>query len=241
MSSPSIPQLLIRSEHLRHCAETIAICKRLQLQTLKHYGVDSLPTLNSPQSPQNGCLFTVTDVGTQQIIGSSRLEIASDTYRLPIEQILKQQDGTYPSYFASNKFPTYGEATGCWVNPNYVGLGIPHLLIRLSVLSSIHFKVSKLILFHNPITAKNARSFGFSKINELGNDGTLYYPNERYLSTITQLNIQTLEALPADEKLAIQYLQSKPITQNIEQWKNKKVMVSYDLSGLFVQEQSSEG
>lgn len=225
--------LRIDIDPLNQCQSKNELCHQLHKEVLKKFGLHKLIAAKEANTltPKHGYLITVVDSLHENIVASSRVYIADESTYLPIEKILQQQTGKSP-YWRSNFTPnTYGETSGCWVNHEYTGLSIPNMLLRVSIIAALQSKLQYLMIFHNKITQKNVEHFGFQIVKNFGNQGELYYPDKRYISTVRNLQIPNLPTVPHQERTMIQTLCKEQ--RHIS--KSNNIEIDYNLQALFNQ------
>ncbi len=227
-------RLNIHVDNFKDCKAKNKICRRLHRETLKKFGV--MKPLHPNQSDdldgQSGYLISAVDDMNKNIVSSIYLHIANQTTYLPFEKILQQETGQSPNWRNDYTPYTYGEIAGCWVAHEYTGLGIPAILIRVSILIAMQCQLQRLMVFHNKMTEKHLERFGFTITHDLGNNGQIYYPDNRYLSTFRGLEIPHLPTVPLQERTLIQSLYNEPACTFIETLENNTVTIQHKLDNV---------
>jgi hypothetical protein len=177
---------------------------------LESYGVTKVTSLNADWiDDPNTYAIIVESEDSKKVYGGGRVQIKSDTLKMPMEDAIAILDDRIYEY--TEKIGKYqvAEFCGLWNSKEIAGYGIGSIYMgRVGVAVASQLGV-QLMALCSPGTLRNCLKVGFDIIRELGNNGTFYYPKEDL--TATALIINDLVNLPfanPDEKLAIEKIKS---------------------------------
>jgi hypothetical protein len=177
---------------------------------LESYGVTKVTSLNADwiDDPNTYAIIVESEDG-KKVYGGGRIQIKSDTLKMPMEDAIAILDERIYNYTENIGRYQVAEFCGLWNSKEIAGYGIGSIYMgRVGVAVASQLGV-KLMALCSPGTLKNCLKVGFDVIRELGNNGTFYYPKEDL--TATALIIHDLNELPfaqPEEKLAIEKIKA---------------------------------
>ena len=198
---------------------------------LTELGIVSL-TSNYPSWMEDPNVHVVIVTNNEgEVVGGIRVHKYDGTNELPIASAIKDQDPNILNYIESKRLLNgVAESCGLWNSKKVFGRGLSPLLARCSVALTSSFDVSCLICFSAPYTLRMIKSLGFLEISEVGDNGKLPYPTEKFISSALVVeNIYsnengTLENLDRIKSLIDQPVQ---ICQEISQ--GQEIEIIYNL------------
>lgn len=239
MPSPNYHFVLHHSA-LKDCVDVRQKCARKYQKIMKRFGFDFLDNKAIDVSSEDeGDFFYITDKKTGEIISAARADIASEKTQLSVEKVYLSKVGKLP-YWRTNMTPnTYIEGCGHWVDANYHGFQLTNICIRSTMLAGIMKEVKNFIIFNNEYTLKNSACFGLKQDLKLGENGILFYPDERYPSVISLLKLsQYASKLNSEEYRII-----SAMIENLEgsyQYESKGNLIEVDYSLGNLKKQAAE-
>jgi hypothetical protein len=201
----------IRCFHALNSPEIARIYMSGQKDVLKEFNVTGVTSAkNNTWENSNTYIFIAEDVNTGEIGAGMRLDVADAIHKLPLEMALESKvpDLALRIHRFDN---VIAEACGWWVKKTFSERRIPKQLLLASIAIAPKLRIPYILGFPHAMTKKITDSLGFTNVRNLGNnDASFYYPNEKYLSTVVELNAQTLENVPDHEKEKIISLRTNP-------------------------------
>jgi hypothetical protein len=203
---------------------------------LASHGIDNLDSADEKWTNNPSVLVVVAeDAESREMFGGFRLHIANDVYSLPIEDALCKLDSRVHDRI-HRQFPgSSAEIAGLWTSSTQHGSVAKYLvpLLARSVFAIAHrlgVKWTWGIAPHH--TLRVWRRFGALVDTYLGADGTFHYPDTRFLSWVLRLDTQSFETTPLAERARILDLANHPRGLWLEELKQIRPKVEYDLSVL---------
>ena len=214
---------LLRSVDHPHIARQYA---REQTEVLKNFGVNGIASANQPwQTDPNTFMFVAEDSATGEMVAGMRLDRESDRKRIPMLEALTKISEEFKDVVDNVKPAGLAEGCGWWVKEGYAGMGLPGVLLRAGISVSPRLGISYIFGFPHQHTRKIMSKFGFIAIDVVGENGSFMYPDDRYKSTVVELNTRTLHTTPRQERDRILFLRSEPEATVTE----GKVTLAYSL------------
>ncbi len=198
---------------------------------LTDLGIENL-TSNDPAwfNDKNTLVILATDP-SDEVIGGIRVQLFDGVYDLPIMTAIKDQDPQIIEAINKRHIKKgVAESCGLWNSKKVFGKGVSPLLARCSVALTAYFDIDNLVCFSAPYTLKMIKSLGFVEISEVGNNGQLPYPTERFISSVLEIpNIYTLEYADPIQRERILSLIENPNQVYLENSQGKEVEIEYNL------------
>lgn len=176
-------------------------------------------------------VLTVESLSGNTLYGGARVHVAGGTQPLPIEQAVGMLDKhIYKLVWEYNKLGT-GELCGLWHSREIMGYGVGSIfLIRAAVAISYKIGIQSLFALCAPYTIKPGESVGMVFETSVGNNGTFYYPKLDLIATAMILkDVNQLSKAFKEDKDAIINIRENAKINRIEELRNKKITVYYDI------------
>ncbi|MBY0424574.1 MAG: hypothetical protein K2Q22_02970 [Cytophagales bacterium] len=210
-------------------------CKRYlegHMRVLQIYGITQITSAKTEwMYNPNMYVILVQSENKDKVYAGSRVQIAGNEFRLPIEDAIGKMDkNIFP--LIQNSIPEgCGEVCGLWNSREVAGMGIGSIFLgRASISIANQLNVNKLFALCAPATLRNCLKLGFEVIHNLGLDGRFYYPKEDLLATA--LIISDTKNLPAstqEERDYILSLRNSPVQLRQESYKTGEIEIDFDL------------
>ena len=225
--------------HASHYPDIAAKYHKSQLQVLKEFGVDAVSSIKS-EWWNNPCtyMFIVEDIVTGEIGAGMRLEVVDNKHSIPLEEALEKLSPDIAERVHKYNH-ILGEVCGLWVKKSFSGRNLPSHLLRSILCVAPKLRVEYLIALLPTHTMSIFSNSGFEVVENIGNKGQFFYPDERYISTVMELkNVSDLNTLVKEKRLKeeeaemIAWLKSNPeqALPTLEICKrNRQTKIKYDL------------
>jgi hypothetical protein len=220
----------IRCFHATNNVEIAKIYMSGQQDVLKEFNVVGITSAkNNTWENENTYIFIAENIKTGEIGAGMRLDVADSTHKLPLEMALESKVGDLSERI--HRFDNIiAESCGWWVKKNFSERRIPKHLLAASIAIAPKLRIKVVVAFTHQHTFKIADSIGFTTAKTIGeNHGQFYYPDERYLSTVVELDTYTLNTVPETEKNMILDLRANPKQSFEVNNKGYKTIFNFDL------------
>jgi hypothetical protein len=201
-------------------------------QVLTNIGVKKVTSSSSEwMSNPAAFVFIVESLEKTKVYGGVRIHVAGGTEPLPIEQATGHLDsGVYDWVKEYARFGL-GEGCGLWNSREIAGYGIGSIFLsRAGVAISKIIGIKSLCALCAPYTVKLAENIGYQIDKVLGNKGTFYYPKIDLLATVMIMkDINSLSSASEESQKAIMELRAKKNVVRIEELRNKKIEIHYEI------------
>jgi hypothetical protein len=181
-----------------------------QQEVLKLFGVHGVTSASQPwQTDPNTFMFVAEDP-SGEIVAGMRLDMESDHKPIPMSAALTKVSAEFRDVVETLKPLGLAEGCGWWVKEGYAGLGLPGILLRAGVSVSPRLGINYIFGFPHQHTKPIMSKYGFIAVDVIGDNGSFVYPDDRYRSTVVELNTQTLHTTPRAERERIVSLRHNP-------------------------------
>ncbi len=201
-------------------------------KVLTSIGVEKVTSSNN-EWVNNPAAFVmiVESLDKQHIYGGARIHVAGGSEPLPIEQATGSLDPSIYDLVWKYAQKGTGEGCGLWNSREIAGYGIGSIfLTRVGVAMSTQIGLDSLFGLCAPYTVKMAQSVGYEIEYGIGNNGTFYYPKLDLVATVLILrDLKNLSAADEENKQAIMSLRENLKGVRIEELRNKKIEIHYDI------------
>ncbi|MEZ4799076.1 MAG: hypothetical protein R2809_04695 [Flavobacteriales bacterium] len=164
--------------------------------------------------------------------GGARIQISTIEKELPIESAIGYLDPNIYKVVSSHRNDGVAEICGLWNSPVVAGMGVGSTFsIRCAFAVAGFLDIKGMFALCSPYTYRMAGSFGFLKMEEIGNDGVLPYPSEKQVAIVTfQEDVKAMNRASEEERTFIMNLRKHPsqITEE-DVGKNDPIQVHYNL------------
>lgn len=182
-----------------------------QQEVLKEFGVEGVSSAKQNIADNaNAYFFLVENAKTGEIGAGMRLEVADSISQLPLEVALKDLAKDLPQRI--HRFDNIiAEACGWWTDSSYSERRLPKHLLASAVAVAPKLRIKVMLGFPHTITKKITDSLGFTNVRNLGDGGSFLYPNDKYVSTVVELDTITLNTMAEEEREKIITLRENPV------------------------------
>jgi hypothetical protein len=201
-------------------------------QLLAVNGVDLGPIDSSWFNSKNVFLLVVRRINDGEILGGSKLVIYDGDENLPLLKLLKDDYPELLSYLREFQNGGLVEISGLWNSRSVAGLGLgSEQLIRTSIAISGMLNVETVITFCSPFVTRFAELYGFVPLSKFGTNGSIPFPDERWLSTINILeDPMVMSKADLSEKEIIFDLRANPSQMKDFDSRGKQIKIKFELS-----------
>lgn len=211
------------------------LCKRFlegHQRVLKIYDIANITsnTVEWAFNP-NTLLILITKDGNA--VAGARIQKADGLLELPIEEAVKEMDPSIHQLINSDsEAGGTGEFCGLWNSREGAKSGVGgFFLARVGLAVASGLQIKSLYALCAPPTVPVGQKTGFSVVENLGNNGTFYYPKLDLLATAMKVpDILTLERADEEERMIIFNMRSQPCKIEKVVSKRGEVEVSYNLT-----------
>lgn len=220
---------------LHRASDNYTICEDFvkgHRQLLAVNGVDLGPIDNSWFSSNNVFLLVVRRTNSEEILGGSKMVIYDGDENLPLLKLLKDDYPELISYLREFHGGGLVEISGLWNSRSVAGLGLgSEQLIRTSIAISGMLNVETVVTFCSPFVTRFAELYGFVPLSKFGANGSIPFPDERWLSTINILeDPMVMSKSEISEKEIIFDLRAKPSQVKEFNSRGKQLKIKFELS-----------
>lgn len=200
---------------------------------LRDYGVTKVTSSNN-EWKSNPFVYVVTvhDDSTGLVVSGLRIHISDVDYPLPLEGAISQVDLKITDLVESyrEKGGT-GEIGGLWNSRAISGYGIGALFLsRTSLVIAEQLNVPSLFALCAEYTLKPTLQKGFEIEEQIGNNGTFFYPKLDLVATLAVLkDVKNLPLALKEEKDFIFDLRQNLVCKRIEQTPKGPIEINYNL------------
>ncbi|WP_133259744.1 hypothetical protein [Pseudochryseolinea flava] len=182
-----------------------------QKEVLRAFGVTGVTSAKQAwQSDPNTYMFIAEDVNSGEMVAGMRLDRESDAKPIPMSEALTKISSEFRDLVENLRPLGLAEGCGWWVKDGYAGMGLPGILLRAGVSASPRLGINYIFGFPHQHTKPIMSKYGFIAVDVIGDNGSFVYPDDRYRSTVVELNTQTLHTTPRAERERIFTLRSNP-------------------------------
>lgn len=203
-------------------------------RVLEVHGVKKVTSANHAWA-MNPAVFVliVESLDKKKVYGGARVHAAGGTQPLPIEEATGFMDPTVHEMVKELSVEGTGELCGLWNSVEVAGLGVGSFFAtRAGAVITEQLGIKSLFALCAPYTVRWAERVGCRIVEELGNQGTFYYPKLDLLATAVLLeDTTTLEHARGSEQRKIVELRKnlQQVTTEVSPGRRIEVEVEYDL------------
>jgi hypothetical protein len=165
---------------------------------------------------------------TGELIAGMQLDVAY-LDSVPVEESLRRIVPELGGVLLARMREGVAEACGIWVARDFAKLGLMRYLLRAGVAVAPTLGLTHLLGFANEFSRPTVEAFGFVPIESVGDGGVVSYPDERYPSTIMELDCRRLTSIPAAERSVVLALRTRPVQVTTDQRDDVVIELEYDL------------
>lgn len=156
----------------------------------------------------------------QNMLGGIRVELISKSHPLPICSAIGKYDATIITDYAKYPELKVGEICGMWTDRRAAGIGVGNGLVRFAMLTLMKVNASLGTCLCTDYTKMLVEKHGFTVATKYGNQGTLLYPDERYIATVMILKKPSISTIVNPRELEMMnrlILGERKCSENIDQ------------------------
>lgn len=177
--------------------------------------------------------IVVESLDRSKVYGGARIQAADRKTPLPIEDATGYMDPKIYSIVDNLTTEGTSELCGLWNSREVAGMGVgAFFATKAGVVISEQIGIKSIFALCAPTTVRFANKVGCVIYDEVGNEGTFYYPKLDLLATVVLLkNTETLEDADEYERNSIFELRQNLHTVMLEKipGRNFEVEIEYDL------------
>lgn len=212
-----------------------AICEQFiegHVNVLKEYGVTKV-TSSTSEWMNNPYVFVVTvhEDNTGKVVSGLRIHVSHEKYPLPLEGAISQVDSKISSLVGKYRDLGTGEIGGLWNSRAISGFGIGALFLsRTSLVIAEQLNVKSLFALCAEYTLKPTLQKGFEIEEEIGNNGTFFYPKLDLVATLAVLkDVRNLPLAVKHERDYIFELRENLQCERTEETPKGFIKIKYNL------------
>lgn len=176
---------------LHRASDDYLLCEnfvRGHRQLLAVNDVDLGPIDTSWFSSDDVYLLVVRRPNAEEILGGAKLVIFDDNNNLPLLKLLNDDYPELIGYLREYSNRGLIEISGLWNSRSVAGLGLgSEHLIRTSIAICGLLKIETIVTFCSPFVTRFAELYGFTPLSQFGENGSIPFPDNRWMSTINIL------------------------------------------------------
>ncbi len=219
---------------LHRACDDYSLCEKFvsgHRQLLAVNDVDLGPIDTSWFNSPKVYLLIVRRSNSSEILGGAKLVIFDGEGNLPLLKLLNED---YPELLGLLK--EYGakglvEISGLWNSRSVAGLGLgSEQLIRTSIAISGLLNIQTVITFCSPFVTRFAELYGFTPLAMFGDNGSIPFPDNRWMSTINILeDPHIMSRANLTERELIFELRSTPNQTREFHSRGKSITIKFEL------------
>lgn len=219
---------------LHRAADDYLLCENFvqgHRQLLAMNDVDLGPIDTSWFNSEDVFLLVVRRAYDKEILGGAKLVIFDGRNNLPLLKLLNDD---YPELFGFlSDYAEKGlvEISGLWNSRSVAGLGLgSEQLIRTSIAICGLLNIETVVTFCSPFVTRFAELYGFTPLSQFGENGSIPFPDNRWMSTINILtDPRIMSKADSAEKSIIFALRGNPIQMKKFISRGKEINIKFEL------------
>jgi hypothetical protein len=219
---------------LHRATDNYSLCEnfvRGHRQLLAVNDVDLGPIDNSWFNSPDVYLLVVRRAGESEILGGAKLVVFDNDANLPLLKLLNEDYPELTDYLKEYNENGLIEISGLWNSRSVAGLGLgSEQLIRTSIAICGLLNIATIVTFCSPFVTRFAELYGFTPLSKFGQNGSIPFPDNRWMSTINILSDPHVMSKADDtEKQIIFELRNQPNqTRNFNN-RGKELTIKFEL------------
>lgn len=178
----------------------------------------------------NVYVLVAEEKDTGILVGGIRVQIADYSTILPTERALGKIDPRVISYIRNRIPQGICELCGLWNAKEVAGKRVSVLLTRAAVAITTQLPVQIMFAFLARYTRYIIFRMGFHKVDELGNNGDFFYPNDKFIANIfLNEDLSQVSHAEKEDRIRILQLRNQPHQNFTESENGNLIDVLYDL------------
>jgi hypothetical protein len=186
---------------------------------------------NEWASNPDAFVIIVESLDGKDVFGGARVHVAGGGEPLPIQQATGAMDPSVHKLVWQYAQKGTGEICGLWNSQKLAGYGIgTPLLIRTLIAISSQLGLQSLFALCAPYTVAPVVNCGMVLIENIGNNGTFYYPKLDLIATAMILtDVDSLNNAQEEDRNIIFQMREHPDTLKINKLKNKDIDIDFEI------------
>lgn len=219
---------------LHRASDDYSLCENFvkgHRQLLAVNDVDLGPIDTSWFNSSDVYLLVVRRAGESEILGGAKLVVFDKEENLPLLQLLKEDYPELTNYLKDYSENGLIEISGLWNSRSVAGLGLgSEQLIRTSIAICGLLNVATVITFCSPFVTRFAELYGFMPLSKFGQNGSIPFPDNRWMSTINiLLDPHVMSKADDIEKEIIFELREQPNQTRNFNSRGKELTIKFEL------------
>lgn len=203
-------------------------------RVLSIYGIENITTNTDDWMFRRSIFVIVVEpLDGSKLYGGARIQIADGIHPLPIEEATGKMDPRIYDIVRQHARKGAAELSGLWNSKEVAGLGIGSLFpSRVAVALATQIGVNTFFTLCSPTTVRFKDWMGGKILNEVGHDGTFYYPKIDLLATaLYSDDMFELKATHPREREKVMHLREnlEHMASEKSPFKNHRVNIHYAL------------
>lgn len=203
-------------------------------KVLSIYGIENITT-NTDDWVNRRSIFVIVveSLDRNKLYGGARIQIADGIHPLPIEDATGKMDPKIYDIVRQHARTGAAELSGLWNSKEVAGLGIGSLFpSRVAVALATQLGINTFFTLCSPTTVRFKDWMGGRILDEVGINGTFYYPKIDLLATaLYSEDMFNLSTTHPREREKVMYLRNnlKHVAVEKSPFKNHLTNIHYDL------------
>lgn len=204
-------------------------------KVLTIYGIENITTNTEDWMFRRSIFVIIVEkIDGSKLYGGVRIQIADGIHPLPIEEATGKMDPAIYEIVRKHAKTGAAELSGLWNSKEVAGLGIGSLFpSRVAVALATQIGINTFFTLCSPTTVRFKDWMGGKILDEVGNNGTFYYPKIDLLATaLYSDDMFLLSATHPRERDKILFLRNNPEHMAVEKspFKNHHTNIHYALA-----------
>lgn len=198
-------------------------------KSLMNIGIDKLISSEDTWASNESVFVSVLEsLDRTKVYGGMRLHLKEEDRLLPIEEAIGLLDPNIVNLVNTYAEFGTGETCGLWVSRKMAGCAV--LLSYGCIAIAGRLGIKSIFSLCAPPTVKMGLNLGYEIVENIGDKGTLFYPNQNIISTIMLLkDVEYLNKATTENKEAILRLREESNYINVEKIKDREIKVHYEI------------
>lgn len=219
---------------LHRASDDFELCREFvngHRQLLAINDVDLGPIDTSWFSSSRVYLLIVKRAQNKEILGGAKLVVFDGIDNLPLLKLLQDDYPELLNYMKVYSDKGLVEISGLWNSRSVAGLGLgSEQLIRTSIAICGLLEIETVVTFCSPFVTRFAELYGFVPLAKFGNNGSIPFPDDRWMSTINILeDPEKMSLADIEEKNIIFELRSYPNQTRNFRSRGKDLKIKFEL------------
>ena len=199
-------------------------------KVLEDFGIQNVSTNNERWMSDPNAFIIVALHGSLGMVGGIRLQVASETEPLPMEEAVGKMDPLVKEELEALRVHGNGEVCSLWNANRYGNMGIPVILSQAVTAMATMANVKRMVCLVAHYTQRHPKRNGFVVMDTVGDKGCFSYPIPS-IKAISMVNKDTMLLADAsnDQRQLIYSLRLRPKQVRIEAPNSTPMEVHYEM------------